>query len=164
MLKFFTPPRWQGETIPSETGKNHHFAAQSKTRMKPHYSVQILWSQEDGAYLAEAVELPGCMADGTTPEEALSNLSTVISEWIEAAKEDGRTIPEPMTAEQMEKRAKEFQDQIQKHIAHEVNAAVGNVLQQIAASSFRSRQSIFHVRGEYAISTAVEIAGTKGRR
>lgn len=40
-------------------------------------------------------ELPGCMADGKTPEEAVKEAQTVIELWIETALEDGKTIPEP---------------------------------------------------------------------
>ncbi|MEK6698113.1 MAG: type II toxin-antitoxin system HicB family antitoxin [Nitrospirota bacterium] len=59
------------------------------------YEVIIYWSNEDQAFIAEVPELPGCAADGATYQEALSNLEVVIQEWIEAAKEMGRPIPEP---------------------------------------------------------------------
>lgn len=59
------------------------------------YEVIIYWSSEDKAFIAEVPELPGCMADGSTREEALSNAHVVIQEWIGAAKELGREIPEP---------------------------------------------------------------------
>ena len=59
------------------------------------YEVIVYWSEEDKAYLAEVPELPGCMADGTTYEEALKKVQTVISEWIETAKGVGREIPAP---------------------------------------------------------------------
>jgi len=59
------------------------------------YEIILFWSNEDNAFIAEAPELPGCMADGKTYEEALKNIETVIQEWIETAKELGRTIPEP---------------------------------------------------------------------
>jgi len=59
------------------------------------YEVVIYWSEEDNAFLAEAPELPGCMADGETYQDAISNLETIIREWIETAKESGRPIPEP---------------------------------------------------------------------
>lgn len=60
------------------------------------YEVIIFWSEEDQSYIAVVPELPGCMADGATQGEALKNAQVVISEWIETAKELGRTIPEPI--------------------------------------------------------------------
>ena len=59
------------------------------------YEMIIYWSREDGAFIVEVPELPGCMADGSTYQEAASNAEVVISEWIETAKEFGRPIPEP---------------------------------------------------------------------
>ncbi len=59
------------------------------------YEVIIYWSAEDQAFVAEAPELPGCMADGKTHGEALSNLEIVMAEWIETASEMGRAIPKP---------------------------------------------------------------------
>ena len=59
------------------------------------YEVIIYWSQDDQSFIAEAPELPGCAADGTTYQEALTNLEVVIQEWIETAKELGRAIPKP---------------------------------------------------------------------
>jgi predicted RNase H-like HicB family nuclease len=59
------------------------------------YEVIIYWSDEDQAFIAEVPELPGCAADGATYQEALANVEVVIKEWIETAKELGRTIPEP---------------------------------------------------------------------
>jgi predicted RNase H-like HicB family nuclease len=63
--------------------------------MKTRYEVVIYWSDEDQAFVAEVPELPGCMADGETHEEALANAERVIQEWIETARELGRTVPEP---------------------------------------------------------------------
>jgi predicted RNase H-like HicB family nuclease len=59
------------------------------------YEVIIYWSDEDKAFIAEAPELPGCMADGETYQQALANLEAIIREWIETARELGRAIPEP---------------------------------------------------------------------
>lgn len=61
----------------------------------PRYEVIIYWSDEDGAFIAEVPELPGCAADGHNYEEALASVRIVISEWIEMAKELRRPIPEP---------------------------------------------------------------------
>ena len=59
------------------------------------YEMIIYWSQEDKAYIVEVPELPGCMADGTTYQEAVANAELVIQEWIETAQELGRPIPQP---------------------------------------------------------------------
>jgi len=59
------------------------------------YEVIIYWSVEDSAYIAEVPELPGCMADGSTHEEALKNVRIIIDDWIETAKELGIEIPVP---------------------------------------------------------------------
>ncbi len=59
------------------------------------YRKIIYWSDDDNKFIAEVPELAGCMADGATPEEALRNVSTVISEWIETAELLGREVPQP---------------------------------------------------------------------
>jgi predicted RNase H-like HicB family nuclease len=59
------------------------------------YEMIIYWSDEDRAFIVEVPELPGCMADGQTYQEAVVNAETMIQEWIEAAKDLGRSIPEP---------------------------------------------------------------------
>lgn len=59
------------------------------------YEVILYWSAEDDAFIAEVPELAGCAADGATRQEALANVETVITEWLEAAQELKRPIPEP---------------------------------------------------------------------
>ena len=59
----------------------------------PNYQVIIYWSDEDKAFIAEAPELPGCMADGRTRQEVLSNLEIIMEEWIATARELGRPLP-----------------------------------------------------------------------
>ena len=63
--------------------------------MNSKYEIIIYWSDKDNAYLVEVPELPGCMADGKTYREALSNAEQIIQEWIDTAKELGRPIPSP---------------------------------------------------------------------
>jgi predicted RNase H-like HicB family nuclease len=55
----------------------------------------IYWSRDDEAFVVEGPELPGCMADGGTYEEAVANAQRVIAEWIETARSLGRQVPEP---------------------------------------------------------------------
>ncbi len=59
------------------------------------YELIIYWSEEDKAFVVEVPELPGCMADGATYQEAIANVQVVIQEWIETATELGRPVPAP---------------------------------------------------------------------
>jgi excisionase family DNA binding protein len=59
------------------------------------YQMVIYWSDEDQAYLVEVPDLPGCMADGKTRQEALANAETIVQEWIETAHDLGRSVPAP---------------------------------------------------------------------
>ena len=63
--------------------------------MDSKYGIIIFWSEDDEAFVAEVPELPGCMADGKTYQEALENAEQIIGEWIETAQEEGRPIPQP---------------------------------------------------------------------
>ncbi|CDN53133.1 Hypothetical protein RG1141_CH07730 [Neorhizobium galegae bv. officinalis bv. officinalis str. HAMBI 1141] len=57
--------------------------------------VSPLSAEDGGGFLATVPDLPGCMSDGETPQEALSNVQDAIESWIEAAQDMGRDIPEP---------------------------------------------------------------------
>ena len=59
------------------------------------YEMVIYWSEADAAFVVEVPELPGCMADGMSYQEAVANAERIIEEWIETAKEEGRPVPEP---------------------------------------------------------------------
>lgn len=59
------------------------------------YSMIISWSELDQCYLVSVPDLPGCMADGETPQKAVENAQTIINEWIETAEMLGREIPKP---------------------------------------------------------------------
>ncbi len=59
------------------------------------YELIVYYSDDDQFYVVEVPELPGCMADGKTYEEAIQNAQVVISEWIDTAQSIGREIPQP---------------------------------------------------------------------
>ena len=59
------------------------------------YELIIYWSKADDSFIVEVPELPGCMADGATYEEAVANAQVVVQEWLDTAKSLGRTIPVP---------------------------------------------------------------------
>ena len=60
------------------------------------HKVVIHWSNEDDAFVAEAPELPGCLAHGDTREEALASITEAMDLWIDTARELGRPIPTPV--------------------------------------------------------------------
>jgi predicted RNase H-like HicB family nuclease len=59
------------------------------------YEIILYWSEDDAAFIAEVPELPGCVGDGPTRQEAIASAEIVISEWLETARELGRPVPEP---------------------------------------------------------------------
>ena len=59
------------------------------------YEVIIYWSNEDGVYVAEVPELPGCMAHGESQSTALGNIRQAAALWIKTAKEFGDAVPVP---------------------------------------------------------------------
>lgn len=67
--------------------------------MKQHmdYSLELrpLAEEEGGGWLVTYPDLPGCMSDGETPEEAIANGKDALMAWLDAAKASGREIPQP---------------------------------------------------------------------
>jgi len=63
--------------------------------MMNRYEIIIYWSMEDQAFVAEVPELPGCMAHGSTYEEALVQIQLAMELWLETAREYNDPIPEP---------------------------------------------------------------------
>ena len=59
------------------------------------YEIIIYWSNEDATFVAEAPELPGCMAHGDTQEAALQHINDAMDLWLETAREFGDPVPEP---------------------------------------------------------------------
>jgi len=59
------------------------------------YKLELVPDIEEGGYAACWPELPGCVTCGNTVEDAIRNAEDAKYAWIEAALEDGMTIPEP---------------------------------------------------------------------
>lgn len=62
------------------------------------FTIRPLTGDEGGGYLIEYPDLPGCMSDGETIEEAIANGGDARHAWIAAMREAGRPVPPP-TAE-----------------------------------------------------------------
>jgi predicted RNase H-like HicB family nuclease len=58
--------------------------------------IEPLTFEDGGGFLATVRDLPGCVSDGATREEALHNAADAIGAWIEEARHLGRAIPEPL--------------------------------------------------------------------
>ena len=59
------------------------------------YELIIFWSANDHLFIVEVPELPGCMAHGRTPAEAVASAEEAITLWISTASADHLAIPEP---------------------------------------------------------------------
>jgi predicted RNase H-like HicB family nuclease len=64
----------------------------------PYHIVLVSDEDEEGnaGWVAEVSELPGCMSQGATPDEAIDHIRDAMEGWISVALEDGRDIPEPV--------------------------------------------------------------------
>jgi len=57
------------------------------------YAINIFWSDEDGAFVADAPDLEFCSALGRTPEAALKELRVAMRAWLAVARKSGKPIP-----------------------------------------------------------------------
>ncbi len=70
-------------------------AAQVQEHLGQPYHKHV-YRDPDGYYLAEVVELPGCMSGGDTEAEALANLTEAMTSWLESMLLAGQQVPEPL--------------------------------------------------------------------
>ena len=59
------------------------------------YHINIFYSEEDGGYIADIPDLPLCSGFGPTPAEALAEVEHAKTAWLDVAREEGKSIPEP---------------------------------------------------------------------
>jgi len=59
------------------------------------FEIHPLSEEDGGGFLITFPDLPGCMADGATPEEAISEGRDAFQCWMQAHLEDGRPAPQP---------------------------------------------------------------------
>jgi predicted RNase H-like HicB family nuclease len=65
------------------------------TRLDYPVVIEPLPAEDGGGFVATVPDLPGCMSDGETPEEALANVRDAVAAWIEEAQALGRVVPKP---------------------------------------------------------------------
>jgi predicted RNase H-like HicB family nuclease len=54
----------------------------------------IIFRGEDGYWVAECPSLPGCLSQGKTKEEAVTNIREAIRGYIATLEEDKLAVPE----------------------------------------------------------------------
>jgi predicted RNase H-like HicB family nuclease len=59
------------------------------------YPIEVFWSDEDEAWVADVPDLSYCTAHGSTPQEAVAEVELALEAWLEAARATGRPIPRP---------------------------------------------------------------------
>jgi predicted RNase H-like HicB family nuclease len=59
------------------------------------YHINIFYSEEDEAYIADIPDLKYCSAIGETPQQALNEVILAKTAWLEAATAENKTIPKP---------------------------------------------------------------------
>jgi len=57
--------------------------------------IEPLPVEDGGGFVVTVPDLPGCMSDGETPEEALANVRNAVAAWIGEARALGRAVREP---------------------------------------------------------------------
>ena len=65
------------------------------SKLQYSFNISTLPPEEGGGYLIEFPDLPGCISDGETIEEAIANGKDAMFCWIETAKQHGDAIPQP---------------------------------------------------------------------
>ncbi len=59
------------------------------------YHINVFYSDDDCAYVADIPDLEACSALGLTAEEALAEVERAKQAWLAAAREAGKPVPEP---------------------------------------------------------------------
>ena len=62
----------------------------------------LIEQDEDGVFVADVPSLPGCVTQGATREEVLSNVREAIALYLESLQEHGEPVPPPITEEIIE--------------------------------------------------------------
>ena len=107
--------------------------------MKYEVTVLPLSKRDGGGFAAFAPDLPGCMSDGETPEEALKNAQQAIWEWLETARTAKMRIPPPGNARQLTQQLNTKLVEVLQHLEQ-----VDDRLDQFASEIEELREAIEH--------------------
>ena len=71
-----------------------------RAKAKMNYPVDVHWSEEDQAFIAEVYDLPGCLADGASEADAIKAAREAAGDWLAVAAKERREIPSPSSEQQ----------------------------------------------------------------
>lgn len=99
-----------------------------------------LTEEDGGGFEAVVPDLPGCMSDGDTYEEALVNVFDAIESWKEGAVELGRPVPDPGSSlGQWRQRVPKTLHETLKHVAQQEGVSLNQLVTAILAQAVGSR-------------------------
>lgn len=61
------------------------------------YPIEVFWSDEDEAWIANVPDLSLCSGHGDTPQAAVEEVEVAVEAWLETARKQGLDIPKPST-------------------------------------------------------------------
>jgi antitoxin HicB len=62
----------------------------------------VIEPDEDGVFVAECPNLPGCISQGKTREEAVQNIKDAIAGYLDSLKKHNEAVPPPISEEVVE--------------------------------------------------------------
>jgi antitoxin HicB len=106
--------------------------------MKPTFNdfpieIRPLTAEEGGGFLATFPDLPGCMADGETPEEAIADARGAFACWMDAHIADGRPVPTPGILNASGKFVQRLPRSIHSRLQHQAKAEGVSLNQLVTA-------------------------------
>ena len=110
------------------------------------YSVHVVWSEEDQAFVASVFELAGCMAHGETRVKAIEQIGIAIENWLETARAIGRETPPPKHLAEYERQvdqsAEERLKQLEAQIPEVLEAALPAISRALAIEIAKSGEDV----------------------
>ena len=102
--------------------------------------ISRLNEEDGGGWLGRAVDLHGCMSDGTTPQEALENTLVAVQDWIAEYQRLGREVPEPgSAAAHLKAHIKNLSEQLDQF------SDIDNRIDSVASSLAEMREELEHI-------------------
>jgi antitoxin HicB len=101
------------------------------------FTLRLLSEEDGGGYLIEFPDLPGCISDGETVEEAIENGRDAVQSWIHAANENNMTVPVPGQSQNLNHYSGKFVQRLPKSLhmkLSETAKAEGISINQLALS------------------------------